>query len=45
VKQKLMRLTLWKVVFFAIMAAGLYATVLRFTQGLGASTNLSDRFP
>ena len=44
-KQKLMRFTLWKVVFFAIMAAGLYATVLRFTQGLGASTNLSDRFP
>jgi len=45
VKQKLMRFTLWKVVFFAIMAAGLYATVLRFTEGLGASTNLSDRFP
>jgi Ni/Fe-hydrogenase subunit HybB-like protein len=45
VKQKLMRFTLWKLVFFAIMAAGVYATVLRFTQGLGASTNLSDRFP
>jgi Ni/Fe-hydrogenase subunit HybB-like protein len=45
VKQKLMRFTFWKVVFFAIMAAGLYATVVRFTQGLGASTNLSDRFP
>jgi Ni/Fe-hydrogenase subunit HybB-like protein len=27
------------------MAAGLYATVIRFTQGLGASTNLSDQFP
>jgi len=27
------------------MAAGLYATVVRFTQGLGASTNLSDQFP
>jgi Ni/Fe-hydrogenase subunit HybB-like protein len=40
-----MRFTLWKVVFFAIMAAGLYATVLRFTRGLGASTNLSDQFP
>jgi Ni/Fe-hydrogenase subunit HybB-like protein len=45
VKQKLLRFTLWKLVFFAIMAAGVYATVLRFTQGLGASTNLSDRFP
>ena len=28
-----------------IFAAGLYATVLRFSGGLGASTNLSDRFP
>ena len=44
-KQRLMKFTLWKVVFFAIMAAGIYATVLRFTRGLGASTNLSDRFP
>jgi len=45
VKQRLMKFTLWKVVFFAIMAAGIYATVVRFTEGLGASTNLSDRFP
>ena len=44
-KQKLMKFTLWKVVFFAIVAAGVYATVLRFTRGLGASTNLSDQFP
>nr|ART35730.1 B58 [uncultured bacterium] len=28
-----------------IMVAGLYATVLRFTKGLSATTNLSDRFP
>lgn len=28
-----------------IFAAGLYATVLRFSGGLGASTNLSDQFP
>ena len=40
-----MKFTLWKVVFLAIMAAGAYATVLRFTRGLGASTNLSDQFP
>jgi Ni/Fe-hydrogenase subunit HybB-like protein len=45
VKQKLMKFTLWKLVFFAIMSAGIYATVLRFTRGLGASTNLSDQFP
>jgi len=39
------RLTFWKVVFFFLMAAGLYATFIRFTKGLGASTNLSDQFP
>ncbi len=39
------RLTFWKVVFLFLMAAGLYATVVRFTRGLGQSTNLSDQFP
>ena len=39
------RLTFWKLVFLALMAAGFYATVVRFTQGLGRSTNLSDHFP
>ena len=39
------RLTFWKTVFLFLMAAGLYATFLRFTRGLGASTNLSDQFP
>lgn len=39
------RITFWKVVFLALMAAGFYATVLRFTQGLGRATNLSDQFP
>ena len=39
------RLTLWKLVFLALMAAGSYATVIRFTQGLGRATNLSDQFP
>ncbi|HMD98476.1 MAG TPA: Ni/Fe-hydrogenase cytochrome b subunit [Terriglobia bacterium] len=28
-----------------VLLAGAYATVLRYTRGLGASTNLSDRFP
>ena len=44
-KQKLMRFTLWKVIFLVLMALGAYATVLRFVYGLGASTNLSDEFP
>ena len=39
------KLTFWKFIFLFLMAAGLYATVIRFTQGLGASTNLSDQFP
>jgi len=39
------KLTLWKGIFFAVMAGALYATVVRFSQGLGASTNLSDAFP
>lgn len=39
------RITFWKLVFLALMAAGLYATIVRFTRGLGSSTNLSDEFP
>ena len=39
------RFTFWKLVFLFLMAAGIYATVLRFTQGLGRTTNLSDQFP
>ena len=39
------RWTFWKIVFLALMAAGLYSTVVRFTQGLGRSTNLNDQFP
>lgn len=39
------RITFWKVVFLALMAAGFYATILRFTQGLGRATNLNDQFP
>lgn len=38
-------LTFWKVTAGLIIAAGLVSTVVRFTQGLGASTNLSDEFP
>jgi len=39
------RFTFWKAVFLFLMAAGLYATFVRFTQGLGASTHLNDQFP
>src|SRR6201997_1768882 len=39
------KLTFWKVIFLLLMAGGLYATFIRFTQGLGASTHLSDQFP
>lgn len=37
--------TFWRGVAAVILAAGLYATLVRFTQGLGASTNLSDGYP
>jgi Ni/Fe-hydrogenase subunit HybB-like protein len=39
------KFTFWKLVFLFLIAAGFYATVVRFTQGLGASTHLSDQFP
>jgi len=39
------KFTFWRLIFFALLAAGFYATVVRFTQGLGQSTNLNDRFP
>lgn len=39
------KLTFWKVIFFAVMAAGIYATFVRFSRGLGQATNLSDQFP
>ncbi len=39
------RLTFWKGVAAVILAGGIYATVVRFVYGLGASTNLSDEFP
>jgi Ni/Fe-hydrogenase subunit HybB-like protein len=35
----------WKMLFFVICAAGIYATWLRIRYGLGVTTNLSDAFP
>jgi len=39
------KITFWRVVLVAILATGFYSTLLRFTQGLGAATALSDEFP
>jgi Ni/Fe-hydrogenase subunit HybB-like protein len=39
------RLTFWRMVLVVILATGLYSTWLRFSQGLGATTALSDEFP
>jgi c(7)-type cytochrome triheme protein len=39
------RITPWQALLAAILCLGLYATVIRFAQGLGAATNLSDAFP
>jgi len=44
-KNYLRTLTFWKVAATVIIIAGIYSTVYRFTQGLGAATNLSDEFP
>jgi Ni/Fe-hydrogenase subunit HybB-like protein len=40
-----MRLGFWYIAFGIVLLAFGVVTVLRFTQGLGAVTNLSDRFP
>lgn len=37
--------TVWKVVFYAIIAVGLWVTFQRFYAGIGAVTNLNDQFP
>uniref|UniRef100_A0A832MLN5 Ni/Fe-hydrogenase cytochrome b subunit n=1 Tax=Eiseniibacteriota bacterium TaxID=2212470 RepID=A0A832MLN5_UNCEI len=39
------KLTFWRVVATAIIATGLVAAVLRYSLGLGPTTNLSDDFP
>ena len=42
---RLPKITIWRVIFAAILLSGAYATYLRIFYGLGGSTNLSDRFP
>jgi Ni/Fe-hydrogenase subunit HybB-like protein len=39
------KITFWKVVLLVTWLAGLTAAVIRFTGGLGAATNLSDKYP
>lgn len=39
------RVTFWRVILLIIFSAGLYAAVVRFAEGLGASTHLTDTFP
>jgi len=39
------KITFWKVVLVLTWMAGLVAVIVRFTGGLGAATNLSDKFP
>ncbi|MBI5168130.1 MAG: Ni/Fe-hydrogenase cytochrome b subunit [Candidatus Eisenbacteria bacterium] len=44
-RPRTVRLGIWPGIFALIFAAFLYATFMRFTKGLGATTNLSDAFP
>jgi Ni/Fe-hydrogenase subunit HybB-like protein len=39
------QLTFWKSVFILIMALGLYSSYVRYVHGIGAVSNMSDRFP
>ncbi|MGD0693544.1 MAG: NrfD/PsrC family molybdoenzyme membrane anchor subunit [Terriglobia bacterium] len=39
------KVTFWTTIMVLVFLAGAYATLLRFTRGLGATTNLSDQFP
>lgn len=42
---RIFQLTFWKAVAIILMALGLVAAVERYSQGLGATTNLKDTFP
>jgi Ni/Fe-hydrogenase subunit HybB-like protein len=39
------KVTFWRVLFVVIMIVGLYSTYVRYLQGLGAVSNMSDQFP
>ncbi|HUN65001.1 MAG TPA: Ni/Fe-hydrogenase cytochrome b subunit [Bacteroidota bacterium] len=42
---RILKMTLWAGVATILLSAGVIAAYLRFTMGLGATTNLSDTFP
>lgn len=44
-KANFLKFTFWKVVGVIIIVNGLVAVTMRFANGLGASTNMSDAFP
>ncbi len=39
------KLTPWRGVFYLLLGTGIVLTVIRYSQGLGSVTNLSDRYP
>ena len=39
------RITFWRIVLVLVLLAGAYSAFVRFTKGLGATTNLSAQFP
>ena len=39
------RLGFWRGMFYLLLATGLILTFVRFSQGLGSVTNLSDKTP
>jgi Ni/Fe-hydrogenase subunit HybB-like protein len=39
------KFTFWKALYTVVLVGAIYATFIRFFQGLGASTNLDDQFP
>ena len=41
----LFKLTFWKSIGIIILILGAYSSYIRFTKGLGASTNLTDAVP
>ena len=40
-----LRMPVWRGIFYLLMATGIVLTYVRFTQGLGAVSNLSDQYP
>jgi len=42
---KISRLKFWPTTFWVLVGLGLFSMVVRFTQGLGGATNLTDEFP